>query len=107
MTETQNDPGREPVRHYLGAIDVELGEVTTLDVVAVGFDDDYQEAGALAAVRDVAEHARAVDDLVAPLDGILAPDEHGTFTGEVTVPEAGRHAAEVRLTHEHAFDGEQ
>lgn len=92
---------------YLGALEVQLGDVTRLDVVAVDFDDDYQEAGALAAVRELAAHARQLSDLAPDLEDTIAPDEHGPFTGELLPPEEGRDGGAVRITHLHRTDGEQ
>ena len=92
---------------YLGTVEAELGPVTRLDVIALDFDDDYQEAGALAAVRELAGHARAVADLAPSLQDVIAPDEHGPFHGEVAEPDEGGSGAVVTITHVHRTDGEQ
>ena len=92
---------------HLGTLEVQLGGVTRLDVVAVDFDDDYQEAGALAAVRALATHARQASELGPDLQDTIVPDEHGPFTGELLPPEEGRNGGAVRITHLHRTDGEQ
>ena len=87
--------------HYLAQLPVEMQPVRAIDVVALGFDDAYQEAAALAKVRSVVEHSVRFDALADRLAEVLPSDEHGAFRAELTAPEDGHATGEIRLVHEH------
>jgi hypothetical protein len=109
------DPGLSPVAgprdarpaRSLARLDWPNGGRQDIEVWAQGFDTEWQEEGALAAVRDVLEGAGDQAALELALRDILAPDEHGPFHGRVAAPDGDEGGMEVRLRHEWMADGEQ